>query len=160
MERVKDIEFQGKKYQISKLPVADSMYIILNIIQKSMPAAIENQVISKEQSDVKKDILSKRPQMSRDEIKEIMDLCLKSVKCYTDVGPNSVPMPIIQQKRFNPLFKDLEYDIITCTALVVHTLIFNIQAFFDGKALDELIQSLSGLSLANILPSTPISGPQ
>jgi hypothetical protein len=158
MDLTKDFEFRGAKYQISKLPCADSMWLIMQIIQKAMPSMIEDQM---KFPLAEAPIVKERPEMTRDDMAEIMKTCFKAVKQYKVTGDQEVPMPILLKNgAYNPFFASLEYDIIATAALVANVLMFNVQSFFEEGALQELVQSLSGLSLANILPSTDTSGLQ
>ena len=159
MDLTKEFEFRGAKYQISKLPCADSMWLIMQIIQKAMPSMIENQM---KFPLAEAPIAKERPEMTRDDMAEIMKTCFKAVKCYKDTPDGgSVPMAILLKNgAYNPFFASLEYDIIATAALVANVLMFNVQSFFEEGALNELVESLSGLSLANMLPSTDTSGRQ
>jgi hypothetical protein len=50
--------------------------------------------------------------------------------------------------------KELEYDIVTVTALTVHALVFSLTPFFEGDGLSQLLESLSALGLFSSISQT------
>ena len=158
-----ELEFKGTKYEIGKLTATDAMWLVLQIMQRAMPQSIEQQIMAEAKIPLANNItenLKNRPDMTPDDINRISKICLKAVKCYTMIGPNETLLPVVNHGMVDPMFKDLEYDLATTIALMTNVLIFNVQCFFAGGALNELLKMFSALSLADILPSTGISGPQ
>lgn len=159
MERTRDIEFQGKKFQIGKLPASDAMYVILKILEKALPKNLEQQVFNELKQDVKDNNVVAPPMetrvpMTHDEIDELMMICMKVVKFYQRVGEVDVPMAVVLRNgKYNQAITstcDVQYDLMLSMALLANVLIFNAQSFFAEGAFNALLESLPDLAPANM----------
>jgi len=144
MEQFKDFEFDGKKYQVGKLPAKTAMWIVTQFFTKFAPANIEKGL------DIK-NLPDNRQAMSEDEFSSLVDYCLMACRRYDKVGDTDIPMPVMPQKGRWAL-KELEYDFAAVTALVINALAFNIKSFFEGGVLKELAKTFQDLRLFNTQP--------
>jgi len=141
MDRTKDIEFNGNKYQISKLPAKDAMWIAMQLFTKIIPYNVETQL------DIN-NLPANRQAMSEEDFNNLVDTCLLACKRYEKVGDMDVPLEIMKRKG-EWAIAELEYDFGAVMALLINVLAFNIKTFFDGGVLDELTKSFKGLRLFN-----------
>lgn len=139
MEMTKDIEFNGVKYQINKLPASKALFLATQLFTKIMPGNIEQDLNIN-------NLPANRQMINEEDFDKIINYCMMASKKYEMVGTIETPMPIIMQNG-RWAIPELEYDHITVIALVINVLAFNIKAFFENGVLNELKKSFQGLSL-------------
>jgi hypothetical protein len=138
MELSKDVTVGTVSYQIGKFKARDGSWILAQILTKMLPAVIESALTKETGAQLSPD----RVQLTEDEFASIQGHALAVCRRYE----KGAPMPIfIRPDTF--AVKELEYDIVTVTALTIHALVFNLTPFFEGDGLSQILESLSVLGL-------------
>jgi len=135
----KEITLNGSVYQINRMTASNGSWILAQVITKMLPVAMETGFSSSGMQ-----LPSNRSQLNEQEFQNIQHHCLRVCSRYEPQGDTRVAQPILfADGRF--AFKDLEYDLVTVTALTVHALVFNLSPFFDAGALKPIMESFRGL---------------
>lgn len=143
---LKTVTIGGAEYQIGQFKARVGSWILAQVLTKVLPAVIEN-AFAKEAGAK---LASQRPAISADEFADIQGHALAVCRRVE----NGVPMPVfVHPDTF--AIKELEYDLVTVTALTVHALLANLTPFFADGGLKELMMCLpSSLALnSSIFPA-------
>jgi len=89
-----------------------------------------------------------RSVMSKEEFYDLQKECLSVCSELTVVGGTVVPMPLITSAG-QLVGDDIMDNTLLVLMLTVHSLIFNVSAFFEGDALKELTESFKDMKLFN-----------
>lgn len=153
----KVIHLGGRQFLIKKMTAKKGSWIALQLFTKLIPIGIAAfGDIKKANSMIKlkdiKDMDFEMPDLSaiqkiftEEEFSSLQDACLSC--CYEELKGGSIPV-IGANGAWG--VDGLEYDTIKVMALTINALTFNVAGFFEGNALQELTQSLSGLSLFGV----------
>lgn len=152
MEKTKDIDISGVRYQVCKMTARDGSWIAMQILTKVLPAGLDEKVTGGSS------LPAKRSDMSEQEFHSIQDHCLAVCRVYKLVGSMDVPHPVFD--RPGQLRPELEHDVLTVMALTAHALAFNIAPFFAEDALKPVLASFQGLNLFSASSSTSSSSGQ
>lgn len=139
-EQFKDIELMGRQWRIGRFDALTGSYIASMLLMQVLPMGLEDQL------GIKIPIASERSLMDKKTFMELQADCLSvcsEVKTLSGV-PAALPV-LLPEGRWG--VEDIETDIAIVMGLTVHALIFNISDFFQGNALESLIQSFKGLDL-------------
>jgi hypothetical protein len=152
MEKTKDVDISGVRYQIGKMTARDGSWIAMQILTKVLPAGLDEKVTGGSS------LPAKRSEMSEQEFHNIQDHCLAVCARYKLVGNVEAALPVFDRPgKLNP---DLEHDVLTVMALTAHALAFNIAPFFAEDALKPVLASFQGLNLFSASNSTSSSSAQ
>lgn len=146
-ETTKDIELAGRKWRIKKFDALTGSYIAYKLLSQMLPGGMDKQLGNMPEG---------RAVMSKEDFVALQKDCLSVVQELKPAGNTELPVAVILSSGKWGV-EGLEDDTFTVLSLTIHALVFNVAGFFGGKALQDLNQSLTGLSLAGALTST--SGP-
>lgn len=146
-ETTKDIELAGRKWRIKKFDALTGSYIAYKLLSQMLPGGMDKQLGNMPEG---------RAVMSKEDFVALQKDCLSVVQELKPAGNTELPVAVILSSGKWGV-EGLEDDTVTVLSLTIHALVFNVAGFFDGKALQDLNQSLTGLILAGALTST--SGP-
>ena len=147
MERAKEktVELFGRKFKIKKFDAFTGSYILFTIMQKVLPAGMENQIPGENSASLSETLPQNRSSMTKQEFTKLLRDCLTVVSETLPAGDR----PVFNENGTWGL-NDMEDNAPLVLLLAVNVLIFNIGDFFAANGLSELRKSLSGLSRANI----------
>jgi len=146
-----------RQFLIKKMTAKQGSWIAMQLFTKLIPIGVAafgdikkaNTMI--EPDDIKK-LNFKMPDLSaiqkiftEEEFSRLQDTCLSC--CYEVLKGGNIPV-IGTNGAWG--VEGLEYDIIKVMALTINALTFSVAGFFEENALQELMQSLSGLSLFGV----------
>lgn len=146
MERAKEkkVELFGRNFKIKKFDAFTGSYILFTVMQKILPAGMENQIPG-ENGTLSDTMPQNRASMTKQEFTKLLRDCLSVVHEVLPSGER----PVFNENGTWGL-NDMEDNTPLVLLLAVNVLTFNIGDFFAADGLSELRKSLSGLSLANI----------
>lgn len=139
-ETCKYIALKGRKFRIDKFDALTGSYIAYKLMAQMLPGGLDKQISDK--------MPKGRTVMSKEEFVDLQRDCLAVCKEIVTAGGNEMPMPVVMANGSWGV-AGLEDDTITVMTLTINALVFNVAGFFEGDALKELTQSLSGISLYN-----------
>lgn len=148
MQRAKEktVELFGRKFKIKKFDAFTGSYILFTVMQKMLPAGMENQIPGENGTGTLADTMPQnRASMTKPEFTKLLRDCLSVVHEVLPSGER----PVFNENGTWGL-NDMEDNTPLVLLLAVNVLVFNIGDFFAADGLSELRKSLSGLSLANI----------
>ena len=143
-ETTKDVELAGRKWRIKKFDALTGSYIAYKLLSQMLPGGMDKQLGNMPEG---------RAVMSKEDFVALQKDCLSVVQELKPAGNTELPVAVILSNGKWGV-EGLEDDTVTVLSLTIHALVFNVAGFFDGKALQDLNQSLTGLSLAGALTST------
>lgn len=143
-ETTKDIELAGRKWRIKKFDALTGSYIAYKLLSQMLPGGLDKQLGNMPEG---------RQIMSKEDFSSLQKDCLSVVHELKSAGSNDLPIAVILPNGKWGV-EGLEDDTVTVLSLTIHALVFNVSGFFDGKALQDLNQSLTGLSLVGAPMST------
>lgn len=146
-ETTKDIELAGRKWRIKKFDALTGSYIAYKLLSQMLPGGLDKQLGNMPEG---------RPIMSKEDFVALQKDCLSVVQELKPAGNTELPVAVILSNGKWGV-EGLEDDTVTVLSLTIHALVHNVSGFFDGKALQDLNQSLTGLSLVGAL--TSMNGP-
>lgn len=133
------VTVNGQDYQIGRFTARNGSWILAQLLTKMLPANVENALAP----TTKGKLPSHRTLLSEDEFANLQGHCLAVCRRLE----NGVPMPIFLLPDTWAV-KELEYDLVTVMKLTIHALTFNLQPFFQGDGLSQILSSLpQGLGL-------------
>jgi hypothetical protein len=134
----KDIEIEGVRYRVEKIPAMTGCWIATQLFTKMMPMGMETQAGIE-------NLPNNRPSMTEQEFYDLQSYCLMACKRYETVGSTEVAMPVMSEKgKF--AIPELIYDLTTIIGLTVHVLAYNVSTFFKGGALKALVATFKDLA--------------
>lgn len=139
-EQFKDIELMGRQWRIGRFDALTGSYISSMLLMQVLPMGLEDQL------GIKIPIASERSLMDKKTFMALQADCLRVCSEVKNVGGVPAALPVLlPEGRWG--VEDIETDIAIVMGLTIHALIFNISDFFQGNALESLIQSFKGLNL-------------
>jgi hypothetical protein len=153
----KIIHLGDRQFLIKKMTAKQGSWIAMQLFTKLIPIGIAafgdmkkaNSMIKPE--DIKKmnfkmpDLSAIQKIFTEDEFYRLQDTCLSC--CYEVLKGGNIPV-IGDNGAWG--VQGLEHDTIKVMSLTINALTLSVAGFFEGNALKELIQSLSGLSLFGV----------
>ena len=146
-ETTKDIELAGRKWRIKKFDALTGSYIAYKLLSQMLPGGMDKQLGNMPEG---------RAVMSKEDFVALQKDCLSVVQELKPAGDTELPVAVILSNGKWGV-EGLEDDTVTVLSLTIHALVHNVSGFFDGKALQDLNQSLTGLSLVGA--PTSMNGP-
>lgn len=140
-EMYKEVEVDGRKWRIGRFDALTGSYITMLILSQMLPMGLDKQVTD--------GAVKGRSLMDKETFFDVQRECLKVVQELKDVGGNVAPVyAMLPDGRWG--VEDLETNLTTVLSLTVSALVFNITDFFQGNTLNNLIESVSGLTQFNV----------
>jgi hypothetical protein len=143
-ETSKDVTIGESRYQIGRMTARVGSWIAMQIGTKLFPIMFESQINIE-------GLPSGRSEMSETEFRNIQDHCLSVCRKYRVVGQSEVALPIMKSANVFAA-PELEFDVVTISALTVHALVFNIAPFLQGDELKSVLASFKDIRLLNPSP--------
>lgn len=152
----KTVEIEGQAYRIKKMTAMMGSYYAVMLMSMLLPAGI---AIGLRQAGAEVPETASKP-MSRETFQQLQLDCLRLCEVDLPIGPT----PVIHENGSWAL-PELEYDMMTTSALTVQALLWTFADFFDAGRFASWIGLLagslpSGLTsmLFSMVPSSPGSG--
>lgn len=162
MEGEQKIIHLGKRqFLIKKMTAKQGSWVAMQLFTKLIPigvaafgdmakakAMIKPETIPETKPsmlDSLKDLPAIQKLLTEEEFSRLQDTCLSC--CYEVLKGGNIPV-IGANGSWG--VEGLEYDIVKVMALTINALTFSVAGFFEENALQELTQSLSGLSLFGV----------
>ena len=133
--KTKEVELQGRKFQISELDPQTGSYLLFTVFEKMFPSGMEQQVMSAirgEGKDPEMVLPSGRTLMTKAEFYSFQRDCLSAV---SEVLPGR-NAPIINA---NGSWGVPDVNVRLAILLTAHSLLFNLAPFFGEDGLKDLI---------------------
>ena len=137
MELTKDVDIAGVTYQIGRFTARNGSWILAQVLTKILPSAMEGGLGTAALS-------SGLAAISEDDFASMQSHSLAVCRRYE----NGVPMPIFIRPNTWAV-KELEFDLVAVMALTVHAMTFNLNSFFEGDGLSQILGSIPVLDLSS-----------
>lgn len=148
-ETEKTVDVLGRKFTIRKFDAFTGSYILYQLMEKVLPAALESKVddaidTTPAGQSLQEALPSKREPMSKEEFIKLQRDCLAVI---SEVLPSG-NRPVFNENGTWGL-NDVANNTPLVILLTIHSLAFNIGDFFAAGGLKELQSSLAGLLPVN-----------
>jgi hypothetical protein len=122
------------EYQVGRLTACDGSWILTQLLTKMLPAMFETALARLAGGRLPPN----RSLITEAEFQNIQSHCLAVCRRME----NGAPMPVFVPPNTWAI-KELEYDLVTVMVLTIQALVFNIQPFFEGGGLTQILGLLS-----------------
>ena len=140
-EEFKDVEIRGKKWRVGRLDARTGSYIASVILMQVVPMGLDSQLPN---------LPSGREIMPKATFLDIQTECLKVCFELQQAGQNILPVAVILPDGRWGVSEESQTDISTMLTLTIQTLKFNLTDFFQGGALNELMQVFKDLPQSDV----------
>ena len=141
-ETFKNIEIEGRKFQIHKFDALTGSYIIYTLLTQILPMGLGKGI------EGLSDIPANLPEMTKEKFMEIQKDCLRACSEVMPVGNQILPVKVLlPDGRWG--VADLEGNAPLVMVLTMQVLGYNAQSFFSENALEMFKNSFAQLSSPN-----------
>lgn len=138
----KDIEISERKFRLNKMDAQTGSFMLFKVIGIIKPIFKNMKVEDLEDFTADKlniaDVIEALCSLSEKDFRYIQENCLKIVEEILPAGPTRV-----LDKYGNYGVLNIEFNTGLIMALTVHSLIFNVQGFFEGIPLASMLKGLN-----------------
>jgi hypothetical protein len=144
----KDIKLSADQYRLSRMTPQAGSWIVMQLLTKALSSNMKGSISRQNLGTLLPEIFG---QFSEDEFRSLQAKCFAATARLTVVGDQLVAQSMFMQDGTGR-WAVKEPSLPEALALTIHSLVFNLEPFFDDGMLEMLLGSLPVLS--------PSSSPQ
>jgi hypothetical protein len=142
----KDIKLSADQYRLSRMTPQAGSWIVMQLLTKALGSNMKGAISRQNLGTLLPEIFG---QFSEDEFRSLQAKCFAATARLSVVGEQLVAQPLLM---LDGRWTVKEPSLPEALALTIHSLVFNLEPFFDDGMLEMLLGSLPALS--------PSSSPQ
>jgi hypothetical protein len=139
----KDIKLAADQYRLLRMTPQAGSWIVMQLLTKALSCNLKGSISQQNLGALLPEIFG---QFAEDEFRSLQAKCFAATQRLTVVADQVVPMPLLREDgRWNVK----EPSLPEALALTIHSLVFNLEPFFDDGMLEMLLASLPALTPAS-----------
>jgi hypothetical protein len=141
----KDVKLALDQYRLSRMTPQAGSWIVMQLLTKALSSNMKGAISQANLGALLPEIFS---QFSEDEFRSLQAKCFAATARLVAVNDQLVAQPLFMQDGTGR-WAVKEPSLPEALALTIHSLVFNLEPFFDDGMLEMLLASLPALSPAS-----------